>query len=572
MYKDFYGLKENPFNLTPDPQFLYLSKKHADAFKNLIYGIKARKGFILITGEVGSGKTTICRALLNKLGKEVESALILNPHLPEKDLLGGIIEDLGMKREGESENELLEQLRNFLLKKLDEGDNVVIIIDEAQNLSIPVMEKIRLLSNLETEKEKLLQIILVGQSELEEKLKKTELRQVNQRIAVRYRLGPLKRGEIREYIQHRMRIAGSPGDLSFTGGAVGRVFKYSQGIPRVINLVWDRVLLAGYYGSTKRITARLVKTAIDDLRGDYFARFPGRGLIWLFFSLAVIIFGGSFLWSHGKIPGYSKKFSLFPATELTEKEFSSEEMKPLKEALIEDELIDKKEILKEVGGIAKNENRIAEDSNYRLLSINVLLGLWGINDNFLTEEEVSLNRGWNIAWFREIGERYGLSASYFRTDLAKLMTWNIPCILLGVKDEESNQYIWVVLLSISGKEANIFHPKKGNMKISRKKLSEKWENQAIIFWKDLDRIDFNLRSGMRGIEVKKFEKRLKDFGYFKGIPVRGIYGWMMKKAVIHFQDQYGLKNDGVVGPQTRMVLYHLNGMPSVPTLSLKQTY
>jgi general secretion pathway protein A len=269
MYEEFYGLKEKPFNLTPDPRFFFLSENHREAFEHLLYGIREKEGFILLTGEVGTGKTTLCRALLNKFGSNAtDSALIFNPMLSEQELLQCILSDFGVQSSATTKKELLDELNQFLLRQQTLNRNSVLIIDEAQNLALPVLEEIRILSNLETEKEKLLQIILIGQIELKEKLSLPRLRQLNQRISIRYHLRPLGSDEIPRYVQHRLMVAGSAGDVKFTSGAVQEISRYSQGIPRLINLASDRALLAGYAEQSREIHRRIVVKGLKSLEGE----------------------------------------------------------------------------------------------------------------------------------------------------------------------------------------------------------------------------------------------------------------------------------------------------------------
>ena len=269
MYEEFYGLKEKPFNLTPDPRFFFLSENHRGAFEHLLYGIKEREGFILITGEVGAGKTTLCRALLNKLeAHSTVSALILNPMFSGPELLQCILGDFGIQSKGNTKKELLDELNQFLLNQQAANRSSILIIDEAQNLPLPVLEEIRILSNLETEKEKLLQIILMGQVELKEKLSLPRLRQLNQRISIRYHLDPLAREEVPRYIQHRLTVAGASGDIHFTSGALREIYHYSQGIPRLINLASDRALLAGYADQSREIQRETVIKGLKSLEGE----------------------------------------------------------------------------------------------------------------------------------------------------------------------------------------------------------------------------------------------------------------------------------------------------------------
>lgn len=274
MYEQFYGLREKPFNLVPDPQYLYLGKSHREALNHLLYGINEHEGFMVITGEIGVGKTTICRALLERLEPRVRSALILNPIISELELLTTILEEFGMTAgtmgsgKGRTRKDLIDQLNECLLQLASQGDHAVLIIDEAQNLSLSVLEQIRLMSNLETHKEKLLQIILVGQVELAHKLALPELAQLNQRVSIRYHIGPLAAVEVKRYVNHRLRVAGSQGAIVFSEKAFQRIFRYSRGIPRLTNLACDRALLAGFQVGSPVITPQLVNRGLASLAGE----------------------------------------------------------------------------------------------------------------------------------------------------------------------------------------------------------------------------------------------------------------------------------------------------------------
>lgn len=267
MYLEYYNLKEYPFNITPDPRFLYFAKHHKEAYDHLIYGIKQRKGFIELTGEVGSGKTTLCRAVLAALDDEVETALILNPCLTETQLLRAMLNDFGLDVTGRDRLSYIEKLNEFLLQQNRIGSNVALVIDEAQDLSPQVMEQVRLLSNLETDQHKLIQIVMCGQPELKKRLARPDLRQLRQRITVRYHIPPLTQEDTMMYIRHRLWIAGSDGSIVFDAGGIREVYKYAKGSPRLINAVCDNALLAGYVGRTRKIDSRCVKRAIRQLEG-----------------------------------------------------------------------------------------------------------------------------------------------------------------------------------------------------------------------------------------------------------------------------------------------------------------
>ena len=270
MYQEYFGLKETPFNITPDPRFIFFSRKHLDAFSCLLYGIESRKGFIQITGEIGAGKTTLCRAVLDKLkDARTHTALILNPRLSELHLLRTIAEDFGIVLKANNKKECFDGLNRFLLEEFHKGFNTVLIIDEAQDLTPKTLEQIRLLSNLETNREKLLQIILVGQPELRETLDHPSLAQLRQRIVVRFHLTALDRSETEEYILHRLRVAGLPEGLNhpFSPQAIDFIYEWSQGIPRLINKLCDRSLLAAYARDLRCIDEKLTEEVLNESEG-----------------------------------------------------------------------------------------------------------------------------------------------------------------------------------------------------------------------------------------------------------------------------------------------------------------
>ena len=272
MYREFFGLKEKPFNVTSDPNFLFLSRVHREAFSQLLYGIKERKGFLAITGEIGAGKTTLCRALVNKLDANTKSAFIFNSTLPEMQLFQTAFEDFGIPIEKKTKAAMLRQFSKFLLEELSKNNNVVLIIDEAQNLKNSVLEELRMLSNLETEKEKLFQMILVGQPQLRDKINSPDMEQLRQRISVRFHITPLENDEIEEYIYHRLKVAGSRGDITFSDTALSSIYKYSNGIPRIINKVCDKALLCAYTIETKHIDLSIIERCIQEIEGVVMVR------------------------------------------------------------------------------------------------------------------------------------------------------------------------------------------------------------------------------------------------------------------------------------------------------------
>ena len=264
MYNDFYNFKEHPFNLTPNSRFFFASEKHTSALDSLSYAINQRKGFVVITGEIGSGKTTVCRTLLSRLDRHTHVALVTNTHLSSKDLLMTVLDDLGIECKSSSKAGLLSRLNTYLIDQLKLDNNVVLIIDEAQNLKPSVLEEIRMLSNLETETEKLIQIILLGQPELKQKLALSRLEQLRQRVSVYYHLSPLGERETREYVLHRLKVASGSDRKYLTDGALEMVYKFSQGVPRLVNQICDSAFLTGYVDGSQVIDEVIMKEVIDE--------------------------------------------------------------------------------------------------------------------------------------------------------------------------------------------------------------------------------------------------------------------------------------------------------------------
>jgi len=269
MYKEYFGLKEDPFSIAPDPQFLYMSSRHREALAHLIYGMKADSGFVLLTGEVGTGKTTVCRCLLGQIPDKSEIAFILNPKLSVVELLATICDELGIgyPAGNQSVKVFIDQINLYLLKAHAEGKRTVLIIDEAQNLSIDVLEQIRLLTNLETDKRKLLQVVMLGQPELNHLLNQPELRQLSQRVTARYHLEPLSKHELQGYLSHRLAVAGVERPL-FPEKTIGKLYSLTGGVPRLINLLCDRALLGAYVKEENIISPALLTEAGSEVFGE----------------------------------------------------------------------------------------------------------------------------------------------------------------------------------------------------------------------------------------------------------------------------------------------------------------
>ncbi|MFC1658316.1 ExeA family protein [Candidatus Omnitrophota bacterium] len=267
MYCGYYGLKEKPFNVTSDPAFFFLSSSHREALSHLVYGVKERKGIIVISGEIGSGKTTLCRVFLNQSqNKDIKTAFIINPNFSTKELLEAIVTDFGVSAVKRTKLSLVAQLNRFLLQESQRGNNAVLIVDEAQNLKPNQLEEIRLLSNLETDKDKLLQIVLTGQPDLKFNLNLERLVQLQQRVAVRYHIKPLAKTELKEYVNYRLKIAGSSIEkIRFLDEAQEIIYNFSGGTPRLINVICDRCLLAGFTAHTHKIDAKIAQICVKEV-------------------------------------------------------------------------------------------------------------------------------------------------------------------------------------------------------------------------------------------------------------------------------------------------------------------
>jgi len=265
MYEKFYGLSAFPFSITSNPQFFFESNSHKEALSCLLYGISSKVGLMLITGEVGTGKTTLCKTLLTKLPPQVKTSLVLNPYFSEVQLLQAVVEDFGLKLEKKTRLDIIKTLNGFLVDINSQGGNAVLIIDEAHNLTSRQLEQIRLLSNLETSQEKLLQIILVGQPELKEKLSQFNLRQIQQRICVKYNICPLHEEEIKNYVEFRLKIAGQI-DIEIVPEGYKLIYEFSRGIPRLINALCDRAMLCGFVKDKKIFDAEIFKACIEELK------------------------------------------------------------------------------------------------------------------------------------------------------------------------------------------------------------------------------------------------------------------------------------------------------------------
>lgn len=523
MYTSFFGFTENPFNLTPDPRYLFLSLYHKEALDHLLYGINERKGFITITGGIGTGKTTLCRVLLNHLETNTNSALIFNSFISDMELLKTVNQEFGIDMEpsAETKKDYIDALNQFLLETFGRGGNAVLLIDEAQNLSHNVLEQIRMLSNLETEKEKLIQIVLVGQPELKEVLAAPSIRQLNERIMVRYDLKPLFFKDIRGYVEHRLVVAGGRGQLKFTGGAFKKIYAYSRGNPRRINTVCDRAILIAYARERYTISKEIVKKAIQELHGDLTLDQPVMVLSWrrmASFTILLILliiaagFGGwSFKDDILHIMAKEKK------PEMTKDEKTQAQprvIKPIKEPVT-----------------------IFLDEQTSLSGLFALFHSSTVGGNHeIGEPHVNLVR------FNVKPEYYVMLKKPFR-------------VLLSEPHNVRTTPARYLLIHKTTTEGAIARDADGSERpVTRDFILKHWGQHVSWIYPSKSK-DPILFKGMRVPDVLTVQEILREMGYM--VKSTGTYDESTFHEIMRFQKDFGLLADGIAGPRTRALLYQM---------------
>jgi general secretion pathway protein A len=547
MYTSFYGLAEKPFAITPDPRYLYLSERHAEALAHLLYGINESGGFIQLTGEVGTGKTTVVRTLLSRVPHHADVAVILNPRVTPVEFLLTICEELGLgiaDADRDSVKQMVDALNRRLLNAHAEGRRIIVLVDEAQNLSIDVLEQVRLLTNLETPTQKLLQIILIGQPELRELLDRTDLRQLAQRITGRYHLMPLSREETKGYVRHRLRVAGATQDI-FTPGALVELHRLSQGIPRVINVACDRALLGGYTQETKKITASLVRRAAGEVYGRRF--FP-IWLGWMFGSLAIVAVAGTLFlgwqfWRH-QSPVLSASRAIKSAAAAHVAAPKPAAVAPAAAPAVATPPAPK---LASVNALLQaNEANTTDAAAFRRL-----LALWG---TALSDDRDPCGQA----------AKAGLACLEQRGSWTQVKILNRPAILT-LTDDRGQRYR-VVLSSLDDKIATL-NLGEHNEKVSIDDLSRDWFGEFTVVWKPKTSRTRLLSVGMQGDEVRWLRRSLNALGGVASDPEHAdVYDQELAIAVQNFQREHRLNVDGIAGVQTQVVLDTALADPNSPLL------
>ena len=554
MYESFFALKEKPFALTPNPRFLFLSKTHNEVYAHLIYGIESRAGFVEVTGEVGTGKTTILRTLLSHLDEDkYRVSFIFNPKLTAFELLRNINREFGVADDGPSSADLIQVLNEFLLAENQEGRTPILVIDEAQNLSGEVLEQIRLLSNLETEEDKLIQVILVGQPELRHHLSDHSLRQLNQRIAVRYQLRPLNSEETTSYILHRLNIAGRPDGNVFTKSALKKIFQCSGGVPRRINLICDRALLTAYSEERGIVSPRDVKQAVAELagmgEGSQRASQAPLNAIAVVIVLLFVLAGFYWLEPFGKSSVDSTAVQIENQTASVSSQPASVSNQP---ATVPNQPVSDSSQPK--APPSTKTATLQPDS--LIASCNAVLSQWGVP---LLDSNVS-PAGFDFD--HEFTTR-GFELVHLAGNFDEMRIFNVP-LLLPLSEEQGGGYL-AVLGQTAADSWSVAPAYQGRETLSSAELNNLGIRMALVPWVDFASIGYVAVPGIRGDKVRRLQFLLGLTGCVS-IPTNGRYDASSIGCVKDFQREHGLVVDGLVGPRTLMLLYQVAGSYDIPRL------
>ncbi len=600
MYSRFFGFKERPFKLVPNPEYLFLSKSHEEALAHLHYAVNNGDGFVEITGEVGTGKTTLCRMFLENLDEDTEAAYIFNPKLDAIQLLKAINDEFGIKGRQETTKDLIDALNHFLIEKKSLKKNIILLIDEAQNLKPEVLEQLRLLSNLETTKSKLIQIFLVGQPELADLLDSYELRQLSQRITLISHLNPLTFQETRQYIQHRISIASHKPGVEFTKGASKYIYNYSNGIPRMINIACDRALLTAFGQNQKRINRRIVKQTLKELA-------PGKNrvprstrlssvvmvtaacttavvmtvVLILLFAVDRTVKPGTVETVFYKIKNQSdnktkpapdttaqKVELLNPVIVELPEENSDKETPPPEEEPPPIEKLQKFFETKQLTNIYPVSKRALETAlkamtfkNSRSAAISATLNLW--DPGITIPEELDRVED-NTEFIRLAAERAGLQVHTIDGDLELLQHLNLP-VILELYPPES---LFPKFMALTGLEETLFILSTGEeeIKTTAETINLFWRGTVHIPWKNFYNYNKLIHISSSPETILRLKTHLREIG-FHDLEITPFFDASTSAAIEIIQWRNGLNMDGYVGPLTQIAMYNENKTLIIPHLT-----
>ena len=541
MYTSFFGLNEKPFSITPDPRYLFLSERHGEALAHLVYGVTESGGFIQLTGEVGTGKTTLCRTLLlNRVPNNADVAVVLNPQLSALEFLEAICEELGVKvpKRKDSIKALIDALNRYLLDAHADGRRTILVVDEAQNLAPEVLEEVRLLTNLETAKQKLLQIILIGQPELRELLARNDLRQLAQRITGRYHLEPLSPEETDQYIEHRLKVAGALGEV-FDAGAKRAVFRLSQGVPRLINVICDRALLGAYSQGSRLVSRRLVRRAAAEISGESNLILGWRWTAPAIAVAASLVLAVSIGFNFGQQPSTDKVTAPEPSattmtTSAVEADFASEP---------------------EPGVSLDEQLKLSQELTNAGTALSTLFDLWNIDIGDSTRSKCAQ------------ATSLGYSCLSHRGSWSGLRQLDRPAILQLVDQNGITHH--VVLTSISGERAELSI---GGVSVSHSipAISELWFGTYQLLWRPPNGVAVSLLPGMRNSNVIWLRESLVaiDERYRTEPFDSNVYDKNLQQQVREFQRDHRLDVDGLAGQHTQIIINTLLEPNRTPRLTI----
>jgi general secretion pathway protein A len=518
MYKEFFGLKELPFSIAPDPRYLYMSHKHREALAHLVFGISSDGGFVLLTGEVGTGKTTVCRCLLEQLPENTDVAFVMNPKMSVEELLATICDDLGIRypEANTSIKVFVDRINAYLLDAHARDRKTVLIIEEAQNLTTDVLEQLRLLTNLETNQRKLLQIVMVGQPELQDKLAKPEMRQLAQRITARYHLGPLSKEEVAGYVNHRLEVAGVRTKL-FLPSTIDKLFRLSSGIPRLINVICDRALLGAYVQGKERVDKKTLGKAAMEVFGRCEGQKKPKVLRWALAGLLLII-----------------SVAALAATIYNQKPLNV----PAKPAELPKQAVAapgpaKPDALEWPSGSPMEQSRH--------MAYQALFREWNIP-----------YQGTGSAPCQQARTR-GLGCLDIRTSLSALLQLNRPA-MLKLFDDHGKEF-YATLTAVQGQTAT-FVVGSETRKVAVKEIETRWLGDCTLLWQLPPKYQGDIKQGSKGEGVKWLETQLAIIqGRTNQAGTISVFDEALVRQVKQFQLSKGLEPDGIVGPQTIIHLH-----------------
>ena len=591
MYENFFSFSEKPFKLVPNPAYLFLSKSHEEAMAHLNYALAQGDGFVEITGEVGTGKTTLCRAFLENLDENAIAAYIFNPRLGPKQLIKTINDELGIKYDTDNTKDLIDKLNTFLMRQKTERKKVILLIDEAQNLSRNILEQLRLLSNLETSKEKLLQIILVGQPELSDILDSHELRQLGQRITLRYYLTPLNFKETVEYIKYRINIASRKSGIKFDRSAFRQIYKYSGGIPRVINIACDRSLLTAFGLSQHKIAGSIARESIKELKSRGVKKkhdlIYGNTTIAIFAALALVLM--AVIFRQPLIQGIGSFFSdtqrpnveASTAPESDDADTSPPAADDGKISTAADRVDDVVIEPAQKPSLANGtEGNIPATDKLETLSLMDYLATMEIKSSRQTALKQAMEL-WRTpiefkpylnsldddqAFFRLSAKPSGIFIHRLETNMELLKRLNLP-VILECYPPGSDEPVYLTLSKIDGNKLYLDSAVQSRMvETDINEINFTWSGIAYLPWKNFLSIWGTIPSRSSKDSIITLKLLLHELG-FGNVELNDEYDTWTRNAIEKVQAKYGIPVDGFVGPLTKIILYREKDTFEMPSLA-----